>query len=86
DPAVGSELKANSKVTLTVSSPYPASPYAALEYLHCAPKDLSTYLRQQGYSLLYGATRDDVVAATWAGSAASPQVVIGPNPFAEYRG
>lgn len=86
DPAGGTELKAGSKVTLTVSSPYPASPYAALEYLHCAPKDLSTYLRQQGYSLLYGATRDDVVTATWAGSAASPQVVIGPNPFAEYRG
>lgn len=86
DPAAGATLKEGAAVTVSVSSPYPASPYAVAEYLTCRPQDLSTYLREEGYSMAYGASRDNAATMTWEGPKADPTVVIGPNPFARYRG
>lgn len=86
DPGAGATLKQGATVTLNVSSPYPSTPYAVTEYLSCRPQDLSTYLRDRGYSMRYGASKDNVATMTWTGPAADPEVVIGPNPFARYEG
>lgn len=86
DPGAGATLKQGATVTLNVSSPYPSTPYAVTEYLSCRPQDLSTYLRDRGYSIRYGASKDNVATMTWAGPAADPEVVVGPNPFARYEG
>lgn len=86
DPGAGATLKQGATVTLNVSSPYPSTPYAVTEYLSCRPQDLSTYLRDRGYSIRYGASKDNAATMTWAGPAADPEVVVGPNPFARYEG
>lgn len=86
DPAAGATLKQGATVTLNVSSPYPSTPYAVAEYLSCRPQDLSIYLRDRGYSMRFGASKDNVATMTWTGPAADPEVVIGPNPFARYEG
>lgn len=86
DPAAGATLKQGATVTLNVSSPYPSTPYAVAEYLSCRPQDLSTYLRDRGYSMRFGASKDNVATMTWTGPEADPEVVIGPNPFARYEG
>ena len=55
-PSVGSQVAAGSTIELSVSSPYPSSPTSLLEYFEVSPEDLSTYLSDEGYSLVYGAT------------------------------
>lgn len=86
DPSGGASLKEGEKVKLYVSSPYPASLYSAVDYLETRPADLSTYLREQGYCILYGASKNNVATMTWEGAEADPVVVLGPNPFASYSG
>lgn len=48
-PEVGAEVGAGTEVELSVSSLYPSSPLALLDYFDCAPEDLSTYLADQGF-------------------------------------
>lgn len=86
DPSGGASLKEGEKVKLYVSSLYPASPYAVVDYLETRPADLSAYLREQGYRILYGTSDNDVAKMTWEGAEADPVVVVGPNPFATYSG
>lgn len=48
-PAVGEEVAAGAEIELSVSSPYPSSPLALLDYFACKPQDLSDYLSEQGF-------------------------------------
>ena len=53
-PSVGEEVAAGAEVELSVSSPYPSSPLALLDYFDCAPQDVSAYLADQGFSCRLG--------------------------------
>ena len=55
DPSVGAAIEPGTTVELSVSSPYPSEPTHLVDYFETAPEDLSAYLGDEGFSLVYGA-------------------------------
>ena len=55
EPVAGSEVAGGSSVTLSVSSPFPSSPTALLDYFEAEPAQVSEYLADEGFSLRYSA-------------------------------
>lgn len=55
EPSVGAAIEPGMTVELSVSSPYPSEPASLMDYFEVAPEDLSTYLGEEGFTLVYGA-------------------------------
>ncbi len=53
-PAAGEQVSSGTTVELKVSSPYPSQPWSLFEYFEATPQELSSYLSEQGFSLLFG--------------------------------
>lgn len=53
-PAAGEQVSSGTTVELKVSSPYPLQPWSLFEYFEATPQELSSYLSEQGFSLLFG--------------------------------
>ena len=56
DPVAGKQIEENGVVTLQVSSPYPTEPTHLLEYFDATSNEVATYLGNEKFELLYGAT------------------------------
>ena len=54
DPGEGTEVAGGTTVKLSVSSPNPSSPTSLAEYFEATPEQLSEYLADEGFSLVYG--------------------------------
>ncbi len=54
EPAAGTQAKEGDKVTLSVSTPYPAHVYSLAGYLDATSQEISAYMTQEKYSIVYG--------------------------------
>ena len=55
-PSVGTVVEAGATVELSVSSPYPSSVLYLLEYFDSSPEEISAFLADEGFSIVYGGT------------------------------
>lgn len=53
-PAAGESVSSETTVELSVSSPFPTSPSALLEYFEAEPEQISEYLADEGFTVQYG--------------------------------
>lgn len=54
EPVAGTQAKEGDKVTLSVSTPYPAHVYSLAGYLDATSQEISAYMTQEKYSIVYG--------------------------------
>lgn len=71
DPGVGERVEAGATVELSVSSPYPSSVRALLEYFEVRPADLASFLADEGFTLRSG--------GVYAGSGNAHAAYVGPG-------
>ena len=65
DPVAGTELREGHGVEVSVSSPYPKSPFDLAGFMRFKPEDVSKFLSEAGFSVSYAKNVDGILEMAW---------------------
>lgn len=89
DPAAGTQVSSGTVVTVRVANEKKEEESSSLtdadhiaDYFSATPQDIATFMEQQGYALVYGASSDNVATCTYTKEYA-PTIAFTPTPHAK---
>lgn len=89
DPAAGTQVSSGTVVTVRVANEKKEEKSSSLadadhiaDYFSATPQDIATFMEQQGYALVYGASSDNVATCTYTKEYA-PTIAFTPTPHAK---
>ena len=89
DPAAGTQVSSSTVVTVRVANEKKEEESSSLtdadhiaDYFSATPQDIATFMEQQGYALVYGASSDNVATCTYTKEYA-PTIAFTPTPHAK---